>query len=314
MINSSISSSGIRQAAQRCEGDTIGRLAINTSAACDGIASTVRDTVTVVSDTVRAVGLKAKTVCNSRDKRLAWQYDELDAAKALLEGFERQLSVHISEESDFEASMRTARLLLDHVTFLPSLSVALFPGVSAPFVSEVSRMSRVQKDADSANSSVSSPHLWRRGERAKVSVCCRDALGEGLRTVTVDDVSVVEPGVGWCVGPSTVEAGTIVVEVTRAMDAEHHENPTPTLRVFVGCSPIDVPLQVRAQRYGNYAHSVCVARDLSSPFVGWPQHRRHARQHTPGWKPRKQRPRHQPRRCDGQHKRGKAHGLRAQPL
>lgn len=231
--------------AERLEDDTIGRLAINTSAACDGIASSVRDTVTVVSDALRAVGLKAKSLCNLRDKRLEWQYDELDAIQAQLESVDRQLRAFIYESDDINViseSVRTTELLLAEFDAIPRQPSAVW-ALSACIASALSVMSYIQLCVDCVRSGVSHARYLKRGEGNSVTIACRDACGEAVRTLATSDVrvSLSEPLISCNINRVSVDGGSVVVEVwISGADVPN----LVTLLVDISGTAMQVPLQV----------------------------------------------------------------------
>lgn len=201
----------LREAAASCEGGALGRLALNTSAACDELNSTVIATIDGVSVAMRDVRAKVKRLQSSRDKRLEWLCDEFDANTALLESIARQLRADVPDEADVDAivaSFETLTQLLSEGRRLPTrssvvMALDVFTGGEA--------LSRMQLGVDPARSTVSHPPFLKRNEGNVVVVTACDAAGDVVGTVREKDVcaSFTGLGSGWTVRVEGVEYGTI---------------------------------------------------------------------------------------------------------
>lgn len=206
-------------AAGICEGDVVDRLAIGTAAACDGLTSSVAATIDHVSQEVRNAQLRARRLCASRDKRLEWHGEELDANNALLGEWERQLRVHVTHTFDLnatEASLMTAEQLLGEWNRLPA-SVMFGCGVeNVPLATPLAGMSHVQQNVDEALSVVSHPRVLKRDEENVVTISCLDGFGDPVRSVRVEDVAVAmnAEASSWLVCIEGVEEGVVSLLVT----------------------------------------------------------------------------------------------------
>lgn len=232
--------SRVLAAAERCEGGTVGRLCLNTSAACDAIASavsSVHDSSVLAKNEVRA---KAFQLCALRDKRLEWQSEEFDASKALLEGWERQLSCLGGDRGWYEDSMQAAERLLNEVCYFPTQSIAVFAR-DCPIVtvSEIVRMSYVQVGVDPVRCVVSHPPRFKRGEWNQISIACSDSCGEAVWNVRAEDVELCEAVSGWSVSAATVEGATVRVSVSP------QAGKAAALALLIDTAYLQVPLQVR---------------------------------------------------------------------
>lgn len=225
------------------EGCSLGRLALNTSTACDGLSSAVSATINRVTlQASKDVQEQAKRLCASRDKRFGWPCEEFDAAKAMLEGIDRQLcvgNVDCINCDAIDASLRTAGQLVEEAITLPSHSalLAVTGGVCT------SEMSHLQLDVDVGTSAVSHADRMKRGQGNIVTLSCRDAFGAPVRTVRAEDVTVglTALATGWSVDVEGVEEGVVAVRVTPGDEGEL----TVTLVVDVVNTRIQAPLQVR---------------------------------------------------------------------
>lgn len=271
---SSLSQSSVilNLAAEGLDGSRLGRLVANTTAACDGANAAVGATINIVCASLRGVREKATRLCESRNKRLEWQYEEFDANMKLLEGLERQLCVVPIDDLDaVEESLKSAGLLLDEVNLLPIQSRAVFAvGSAAPLV--MGGMSHVQVGVDVSRCVVSSPQWLKRGAVASVHVTCCDAAGDAVRLIRSEDVcvSVSEAALGWSASTSSVEDGCVCVSVGLAIEAV----PSAVLLVELGSVCVEVPLKVCVDGFGRGLSSVvtCFLFVLSAGRLQRPRH------------------------------------------
>lgn len=241
---------GLNTATSRCDGG-IGRLAVNITASCDGLAHSLASITERASEAMREACLLVKRAHSSRDKRLEWQLEELDAHKATLEGIERQLCV---DDLDFDTvgdSLITATKTLHEWNTLPSLSTML-RGRDVCIASTVAEITYVQLGVDAARSIVSHTEWMMQNEENKVIVACRDAAGDVVRTVSPADVDVRVCGEcgGWDVVGTHVEGGTLTVNVAPSKEA----SLAATLHVWISSTRIEILLQVRLR--GNAARGM----------------------------------------------------------
>lgn len=241
----------LHTAAQRCDSATLSRLALNTTAACDSLAVAVNSAVDAVSGTLRAAEVKVAKMATSRDKRLEWQWEELDANVKLLECMERHLWVQsergheaVDVEAVEECFVGVAQLL-DEWNPLPTHYLVISASeVASSALPSVVGMSHVQRGVDAARSVVSP--TWGlarvRGEANSGNIACRDEFGDVVRTVREEDVHVGfhDGGIGWAVGVVRIEGGDVAFTVTPPTEGA----PTATLYVNICDTRIDIPLKV----------------------------------------------------------------------
>lgn len=243
IINASIVLSAVRFGADSSNGDTLQRLCTNTSAAIEGITAAVSGTVDYVSKAVRAVTKRAHQRCAALDKRLCWELEEMDANKLLLEACERQLRVEYDDYiDDLEDSVRACGQLIDEWDRLPTHSCMSFVGASACAVIAGNGMSRVQLGVDAEHSVVSHPDWLVYGEGSVVTISPRDMLGQAVKGVMVEDVTVgfIDKGSGWVVNAVSVEEGSVRATVTPSAEGQ----PRVTLTITLCLTRIVVPLRV----------------------------------------------------------------------
>lgn len=245
-----IAASELRTAAEGCEGDTVGRLSAATSATSDGLNSAVSTTIDAVLHTLSDARAKAKKQLASREKHLESQFEELNANKAVLVASERQLCVQSNGLLDLDAiedSMNTAGRLSMEWDPSPIRTSVTTPGNGlltrgARALSDLAGMSHMQMGVDAARSVVMHPSWLERGEVCKISVQCRDAIGDEVKGVRTDDVCVsfAEGAAGWSVSDVAVEGGALSMSVALTEDAVTQV----ALIVDISLCRIEITLQV----------------------------------------------------------------------
>lgn len=239
----SSSAEAFLRAAEGCEGDTLSRLYSNATEACEAFTSSVSAAVECVVQARTNVRRKASMLSASRVKWLGLQSAEFDSVKVLLEGWERQLCANCCNSEDVDAievSMVTADQILRDLTFFPVSSSMICVGHGA--LSEVSTVSHVQEAVDAARSVVSCCPLLKGTEGNTMTISCRDACGDPVRALKVEDVTagLAVPTQGWSLSAPTIEDGTVSVRVSLATDAAN----TASLCAVIACTSFLLPLQV----------------------------------------------------------------------
>lgn len=245
LLDTSVASIGHHTAAERA----LGRLVLNTSAACDWLTSSVGSISQTVSQAVESNGQKAKRLRASRDKRLDWLCEEFEAAKVVLEAVYLQLgSIFESNIIDLDntlvASLGAVEELVTRTNTFATHSSVVLAGDSAFVVSAFDEISHIQTGVDGACSVVSHPPRLCRSEENRVFVACKDLFGDCVRTVRLEDVIVgVSESGDWIVRGPTVEDGTVTVSVVASTESTQSARAL-TLLFDVSCTRIEVHLQV----------------------------------------------------------------------
>lgn len=238
---------GLRSAAARVDGSTLGRLCANSLSACDGFSATVDGLVSDAPQTIRVYTLNARRSYGGRDKALEAQLEDLDAIEATLESYERQLCV--ASESvfvnlgwdDVEASMIVVHQLVNEMGTLPCRSIVLPSGV----IHAVRGMSHVQSAVGIECSDISHPRYLKREEVNVVSIAARDAEGDSVSGLREEDVMAgfADLALGALVNHVKVVDSAIIVSVSLDADLATSAVKVVTLLVDVGTAHFVIPLQ-----------------------------------------------------------------------